>query len=126
MHATELAVFRHKILLVNIIRSGAERSSVYDAARYGWETARERAEQTEVVLATKRGIIVGAFIPRVWLEVTKANFPDREGPDAPNCLGFVGEEAPDAIKRLYLDKRLPYEYRWKRGQMKSFRYTWDA
>ncbi len=33
----------------------------------------------EVVLATKHGLIVGAFVECKWLDATPENFPDREG-----------------------------------------------
>jgi hypothetical protein len=38
-------------------------------------------------------------------------------------LGFVGREAPDDIKQLYIGKRVPDEYR-KRGAANPVRYTW--
>jgi hypothetical protein len=70
-----------------------------------------------------RGLIVGAFIAEEWLDATAANFPGRE--DTPGRLGFVGLDAPDNIKRLYVGKRVPDEYR-KRGAANPIKYTWAA
>ncbi len=97
---------------------------MYDATRYAWKISKANAKQAEVILATLHGLIVGAFIAHDWLEATAANFPGRaEGDGMPGRLGFVGEEAPDDIKRLYVDKRVPDEYR-KRGAANPIKYTW--
>jgi len=122
-YSAEPAVFRHKALLISVNRSAAERS-LYDATRYAWKISKAKAKQAEVVLATMQGLIVGAFVAHDWLEATAANFPGRaEGDGIPGRLGFVGEEAPDDIKRLYVGKRVPDEYR-KRGAANPIKYTW--
>jgi hypothetical protein len=116
-------VFRHKALLISVNRSAAERS-LYDATRYAWKISKAKAKQAEVILATMQGLIVGAFIAHDWLEATAANFPGRaEFDGVPGRLGFVGDEAPDEIKRLYVGKRVPDEYR-KRGAANPIKYTW--
>lgn len=38
-------------------------------------------------------------------------------------FGFVGEEAPEDIKKLYVGKRVPDEYR-KPGAANPIKYTW--
>jgi hypothetical protein len=122
-YSAEPAAFRHKALLISVNRSAAERS-LYDATRYAWKISKAKAMQAEVVLATMRGLIVGAFIAHDWLEATAANFPDRaEGDGVPGRLGFVGKEAPDEIRTLYVGKRVPDEYR-KRGAANPIKYTW--
>ena len=116
-------MFRHRALLIVVNRSAAERS-LYDATRYAWKISKARAKQAEVILPTMQGLIVGAFIPHDWLEATAANFPGRaEGDGVPGRLGFVGVEAPNDIKRLYVGKRVPDEYR-KRGAANPIKYTW--
>ena len=122
-YAAEPAVFRHKALLISINRSASERS-MYDATRYAWKISKKRAKEAEVILATRLGLIVGAFIATDWLEATAANFPDRaEGDGVPGRLGFVGREAPDEIKNLYVGKRVPDEFR-KQGAANPIKYTW--
>jgi len=131
MHAKEItrrytaepAVFHHKALLISVNRSATERS-LYDATRYAWKIDKRKANQAEVILATLQGLIVGAFIAHDWLEATAANFPGRaEGDGVPGRCGFVGEEAPENIIRLYVGKRVPDEYR-KRGAANPIKYTW--
>jgi len=129
MHAKEIitrycaepAIFQHRALLISVNRSATE-TSLYEATRYAWKISKTKAEQAEVVLATRQGLIVDAFIAHRWLEATAANFPGRE--DRPGRLGFVGEDAPADIKLLYVGKRVPDEYR-KRGAANPIKYTWD-
>jgi hypothetical protein len=122
-YSAEPAVFQHKALLINVSRSAAERS-LYDATRYAWKIDKRRAMQADVILPTMQGLIVGAFVAHDWLEATAANFPGRaEGDGIPGRFGFVGEEAPEDVKRLYVGKRVPDEYR-KQGARVPVKYTW--
>jgi hypothetical protein len=128
MHAQEIisrycaepAVFQHKVLLISVNRSATEKS-LYEATRYAWKIKKSTAEQAEVVLATRQGEIVGAFIAHRWLEATAENFPGRDL--APGRFGFEGEVAPEDIKKLYVGKRVPDEYR-KPGAANPIKYTW--
>ena len=119
----ESAVFQHKVLLICVNKS-SEYRSLYDATRYAWKINPKKAKQAEVILATSKGMIVGAFIAHDWLKATVANFPNRsEGHDNPGRFGFVGKEAPEDIRNLYVGKRVPDEYR-KPGAANPIKYTW--
>lgn len=128
MHAREIierysvdpADFRHRAILINVSRSAAERL-LYEATRYAWKMDRRKAEQAEVVLANRQGLIVEAFVPERWLDATAENFPGRE--DRPGRIGFEGHVAPPEIRQLYVRKRIPDEYR-RRGAANPIRYTW--
>lgn len=121
-YSAEPAVFRHRALLISVNRSASERS-LYEATRYSWRINKAKAKQAEVILAVVQGLIVGAFVAHEWLYATPANFPSRaEGDDDPRRMGFIGEEAPDDIKRLYVGKRVPDKYR-KRGAANPVKYT---
>lgn len=128
MHAKEImrryraepAAFQHKALLINVNRTATE-TSLYEATRYAWKISKAKAKQAEVILATRQGLIIGAFIADHWLEATAANFSGRE--DMPGRLGFVGRDAPAAIRTLYVGKGVPDEYR-KRGAANPIKYTW--
>jgi hypothetical protein len=128
MHAAEIirrysaepAVFKHKAILISVNRSATE-TSLYEATRYAWKISKSKAEQAEVILATRQGLIIGAFIADRWLEATAANFPGRE--EVPGRLGFVGRGAPEAVYNLYVGKSVPDEYR-KRGASNPIKYTW--
>jgi hypothetical protein len=130
MHAKEIirrysadpAAFQHRALLISVNRSATE-TSLYDATRYAWKISRSKAKQAEVILATRQGLIVGAFVADDWLDATAANFPGRE--DVPGRLGFVGRDAPANLTELYVGKRVPDEYR-KRGAANPIKYTWGA
>jgi hypothetical protein len=128
MHAREIitryraepAAFIHRAVLICINRTAAERS-LYDATRYAWKLNKSKAEQADVVLAVQQGLIVGAFVAHEWLEATATNFPLPE--ERPGRFGFQGEDAPDEIKKLYVGKRIPDEYR-KRGAANPIKYSW--
>lgn len=120
-YSAEPAVFRHKALLINVNRSASERS-LYDATRYAWRLDRRKAAQAEVILATRLGLIVGAFVAQRWLEATPENFPDLIDP-GPGRVGFIGHQAPREIQQLYIGKLVPDKYR-KRGSANPIRYTW--
>ncbi len=121
-YSAEPAVFRHKAIMISINRSSAE-TSLYEATRYAWRINKSNANQAEVILSTVRGLIVGAFVAEKWLAATAVNFPGRE--DVPGRLGFIGHEASDEIKTLYIDKRVPNEYR-KRGSASPIKYSWKV
>ena len=119
-YSAEPAVFQHKALMINVNRSASERS-LYEATRYAWKISVSKAKEADVILATERGLIVGAFMATDWLEATADNFPGRE--DRPGRLGFVGREAPAEIRQLYVGKRVPDEFR-PRGAANPIRYSW--
>lgn len=119
-YAAEPAVFEHRALLINVNRTAAE-SDLYEATRYAWKVSLTKAKRTELVLATLHGMIRGAFIPTEWLEATSTNFPGRD--PAPGRFGFSGVEAPEEIRRLYVGRRVPDEYR-KAGAANPIKYTW--
>jgi hypothetical protein len=125
-YSAEPAVFRHKALLISVNRSVTERS-LYDATRYAWKIDKKKAEQAEVILSTMQGVIVGAFIAHKWLEATATNFPGwaLEEVSLKGRFGFVGQEAPPDIKKLYIGKRVPDSYR-KRGAANPIKYTWKS
>ena len=113
--------FQHKVLMFNVNRTATEADNVYEAVRFAWKINTKKAEESEFVLALKQGLVIGVFEPTEWLEATELNFPGRE--DIPGRWGFVGKEAPDEIKKLYLRKRLPDSMR-KKGDASPFRYSY--
>jgi hypothetical protein len=128
MHAKEIirrysatpAHFQHKAILISVNRSATERS-LYDATRFAWKISRAKARQAEVILATRLGLIVGAFVADDWLDATVENFPTLG--TSPGRLGFVGREAPDDISKMYVGKSVPDEFR-KPGAANPIKYTW--
>jgi uncharacterized protein len=119
-YAAEPAILKHKALLISVNRSAAD-ASLYEATRYAWRVDVKKAEKADVILSTRQGLIVGAFVASKWLEATSENFPGRE--PVPGRYGFIGQEAPPAIAQLYLGRRVPDEYR-KPGSANPVKYTW--
>jgi len=120
LYSAKTAEFIHKALIIYINKSVLE-YDLYEATRYAWRLNKEKAEKAEVILSVVQGIIKGVFIGEEWLEATKDNFPNRI--DAPGRYGFVGKEADEELKKLYLNKKLPEKFR-KRGASNPIRYTW--
>lgn len=119
-YAAEPAAFHHRAMLIIVNRSAAD-ASLYEATRYAWKVSLAKAQQAEVILSTRQGLIVGAFIASQWLEATTEYFPGRE--PVPGRFGFVGTEAPEGIRNLYVGKRVPDGYR-KPGSANPVRYSW--
>ncbi len=119
-YKAEVATFTHKALLISVNRSALE-SSVYESVRFAWRLSKDKASKADVILATNQGLIVGAFIAEEWLEASPENFPGRELVEG--RIGFIGSEAPDSLKNLYVGKRIPEEFR-KRGASNPVKYTW--
>jgi uncharacterized protein len=118
-YAAEPAVFQHRAILISVNRTVSEKE-LYEATRYAWKISLVRARQVEVILSTFRGLIVGAFVADQWLDATPENFPALEEA-LPGRIGFVGHEAPQQLKELYVGKRVPDKYR-KRGAANPIRY----
>lgn len=121
---TEVAEFRHRVLLININRQFKAEASwdeVYEATRFAWKISKSRAEKAEVILTTYQGEIRAAFIADEWLEATPENFPGRGTPGSER-FGFIGREASPDIQELYVGKRVPDELR-KRGAANPIRYV---
>jgi hypothetical protein len=127
MHAQEIinkyqakpADFRHKTVIINVNRSASE-ASFYEATRYAWKISPKKASRADVVVAVRFGLIVAVFVAEKWLPATPEHFPGREA--APGRYGFVGSEAPDSIRQMYIGKRLPDEFR-KQGAANPIKYT---
>ena len=118
---------KERLMLISIGVSFYRMNSPYDAVRYAWKINRGRVERYKLVLASLKGMIVGAYRPTEWLPATKDNFPDLLNgyPDfyseAPERYGFVGEPAETADWNYYVGKRVPDRYR-PRGAANPIRY----
>lgn len=108
-----------RALLINVNKSAADRD-LYEATRYAWRISKDRAEQADVVLAVRQGVICGAFVAYQWLEATPENFPGRE--PVPGRYGFVGQWASQEIQDRFVGARIPDSYR-ERGAANPIRYV---
>ncbi len=128
MHAQEIANkyqaavadFQHRAVLINVNRSISE-TTIYEATRYSWKIDPRKAARAEIIVAVRFGIVVAVFLADHWLPATAENFPGHE--PVPGRFGFVGSEAPENLRRLYIAKRLPDEFR-KPGAANPIKYTY--
>jgi len=113
MHATQVirlyeaeeAKFVHNVVLITINRTIEDRPTI-DAVRYAWKIDPIRARKVDYVLAVANGMIVGAHVADEWLPATPENFPGFPQAD-PERFGFRGHAAPEDVKAMYIQKRVP-------------------
>ncbi len=119
-YKAETALFKHRAVIININRSATE-TSLYEATRYAWKINPKKANRADVVVAVRTGLIIAVFVVDEWLPAETVHFPGHE--PVPGRYGFIGGEATDEVRRLYVGKRLPDEYR-KRGAANPIKYTY--
>lgn len=113
----------HNLLIININRSFDKEKSAYEAIHLAWRLDVKRAKCAHYILAVEKGLIVDVLQADEWLEATKENFPELLE-DRIGRFGFHGKalENDHAVKKQYLRKRLPEEYR-KRGASNPVKYS---
>ncbi len=116
---------KEPLLLITINWYYYLRDTPYDAVRFCWRLDRRRRENCKLVLASLRGVIVGAYRPRKWLDATRSNFPDLFENDMEGYVGFVGEDAEPEFWNYYVGKRVPDRYR-SRQNPRRYCYPDDA
>jgi hypothetical protein len=101
------------LILISIAKSFDDDSKdILRAVSGFWRIDPSKAGKYNLVLAHRRGRVVGAFRPRRWLPATSSNFPWLDT-DIPYRHGFVGDAADPEISSFYVGKRVPEEYRAK-------------
>ncbi len=119
--AKEFATGGHPLLMVSIAKTFPGRN-VYDAARFAWRLNVNRACKAKYVLAHVRGLVIGVYKPTEWLSAIPENFPEFPEADVETKrFGFRGTQADAAVNKMYLNKRLPKNYKQK-GAMSPVRY----
>lgn len=114
----------HKLLFITI-GNGGENDGIglYDRVRLAWRVNFERARRATHVLAIRNGIVMEVYSNLCWAPATSANFPILNN-DIPGRFGFSGEVAPIPDRELYLNRRIPSDYRL-RGASNPIRYSYD-
>lgn len=110
-----------KLILISVNKSFEDEGrNLYDAVRAAWKIDRIRASGFKLVLAHRRGVVIGAYRPTEWLEATNENFPWIQ--DEPGRYGFIGIEAEQAVVQYYKGKRIPSQYR-RKGASNPIRFV---
>ncbi len=109
------------LILISVGKSYEEEGrDIYSAVRYAWRINVTKTKKFNLVLAHRRGLVLGAFRPTKWLEATRANFPGMDI-DMPGRWGFEGKSVEQATASLYIGRRVPDVYRTK-GAANPVRY----
>lgn len=82
--------------------------NLYDATRHSWRVKYDRVIQYPYVLSVIDGIVKEVYRVTAWREAEKWDIDDDR---ALGRLEFVGEIAPESIRRSFLGKQIPYKYR---------------
>jgi hypothetical protein len=99
------------LILIAIPKSSEDPNrDVYNAVRGVSKINPTRAEQFRLVLAHRKGVVVGAFRPTEWLPATTTHFPFLES-DMEGRFGFAGVPAESSVQGLYVDRLVPDAYR---------------
>lgn len=113
---------KHSLVAISIGRSLDENKSVYDAVRMFWRINLKRIEKIEYVLAHRSGIVLDVFKVHKWLPYHDPEFSEyvsRSVSYDPPRYGFIGRPAPEEIRQLYKNTRLPAV---KKGAASPIRY----
>lgn len=87
-------------------------ATLYNRTRFAWPFSwreRYKAERAEVILASYKREIVGAFTAGEWLPATAENFPGLG--NEPDRYGFNGRMAGPDIRNSYIGRRVSEELR---------------
>lgn len=92
-----------KINDYNINRCGGpENNGIYNAVRWCWKVRPLRANKYPYVLAVRYGIVVGVY------QINENGWKKIENSDR---AYFDGVEAPEEIKKFFLNKKVPERFR---------------
>lgn len=92
-----------KINDYNINRCGGpENNGIYNAVRWCWKVRPSRANKYPYVLAVRYGIVVGVY------QINENGWKKVENSDR---AYFDGVEAPEEIKKFFLNKKVPERFR---------------
>lgn len=87
-----------------------QREDRYECTRYAWRVNREKAKKYPYVLSVTRGIVREVYKVEEWRESDIAGRSE-----------FIGHIAEDEVRNLFINKKIPEEYR-KKGMASSCLY----
>ena len=109
----------HSVVIININRQYAKvknsNNSIYSATKESWVINKKRINDLENALSEFQGIIIGVFKINNWYSVT------TEDNKINRRWGFDGEDAPQEIKDIYLNKSIAHTKR--KGAANPIRYN---
>ncbi len=112
-HAPPLEVLGERCVIININRTYHRAKGAmdfYEATRQSWVINKKRIPELQYVLSDYAGFIVEVFEVDRWYQV--------ETPNGKSRWAFEGKQAPDDIRSLYLNRKIPK----KRGAANPIAY----
>jgi len=87
-----------QVLLISVNRSATE-TSLYEATRYAWKVKKSKAEQAEVVLATRQGeIVVPSLLTVGWKRQRRTSRGATQCPDVSDSRGRYSGGHQEAVR----------------------------
>lgn len=77
-----------------------DRNSVYERVRKHWRVNLDRVSKIPYVLAVRDGVVIDVFEVDSWYNAS----------DVPGRCMFDGKQAPEEIRKKFVNKRLPKHY----------------
>lgn len=120
-YGAEIAQLKHNVIMITINRT-IKKHNIYDATRFAWKINVERAKKADYILSVEKGLIVGIFRVKEWKLARRQYFPEFSN-FTNSRYGFIGIEADNDIRDMYLKKRIPDEFR-KKGAAFPIKYNY--
>ena len=111
--AETLTLIKDKCLIIKTRQNRVDSVGLYEATRYAWVLRENRLVDIDYVLSTVGGEIKEVYADLSWYRAEGGRF------------AFNGAVAEDEIRKKYVGKRIPGEYR-KRGMASPTLYTFSA
>jgi len=117
-NAPPLKKLHHKVIIININKRYADTKSnlsIYEATKQAWVISEARTKKLQYALAEFQGVIIGVYRIHRWYRVKTYNNIRN------NRWGFDGEEAAEAVQKLYKNKSIAHVK--KKGAANPIRYS---
>nr|MCR5420770.1 hypothetical protein [Lachnospiraceae bacterium] len=96
--------FKYLIIKINNRVLEDRSNNIYETVRSSWKVNLNRVKNYKYCLASLNGVVRGVYLIYGWQD-------DHRGESG--RYEFYGEEAPEEIKKIFINKRLPQKYRRK-------------
>lgn len=96
--------FKYIIIKINERVLQERENDIYETVRSAWKVNLKKVQNYKYCFAVLNGVVRNVYIIEEWS-------PDHRGRDG--RYEFSGKEAPDEIRKQFVNKRLPEKYRKK-------------
>lgn len=96
--------FKYIIIKINDRILQERDNDVYETVRSAWKVNLAKVEKYKYCLAVKNGVVRNVYVIEKWL-------PDQR--ERSGRYEFIGKEASEDIRKMFVNKRIPAKYRKK-------------